>query len=159
MSSTRAKTAGNLLHPAAGRTAHSERRRAGRRDTRRAEDATVLEAIAQLEAESFSLLRLDDLRLEYDTARSDVFGAPAHVRPEADVVLGRLTTRGGDPTDPATVEARFHEASKLVTLTRPALGPRCGFTSVAGGNPINPDQQAAKLCLVGDLAQHIWHAV
>ncbi len=39
---------------------------------------------------------------------------------------------------------------------RVALSPQCGFASVAAGNLIGPDDQAAKLALVADVAHAVW---
>jgi 5-methyltetrahydropteroyltriglutamate--homocysteine methyltransferase len=107
-------------------------------------------------ADFFPRLRLDRLLLEYDTPRSGDFGALRHVRPDTAVVLGLLTTKAGDLEDAAAVEARIREASALVPLERLALSPQCGFASVASGNPVNQQQQEAKLRLVGELARRVW---
>lgn len=108
-------------------------------------------------ADLFPRLALDRLLLEYDTPRAGDFGALRHVRPETTVVLGLLTTKTGDLEDPAAVEARIREAAGIVPLERLALSPQCGFASVASGNPITPEQQEAKLRLVGHLARRVWN--
>jgi len=41
-------------------------------------------------------------------------------------------------------------------LERLALSPQCGFASVAGGNLLTQEEQAAKLRLVVDVAQAVW---
>ena len=96
------------------------------------------------------LTRYDRLLLEYDTPRAGDFGPLRHVRPEATVVLGLLTTKQGELEDAALVEARIREAARQVPLERLALSPQCGFASGEAGNPLTPAQQEAKLRRVGD---------
>lgn len=111
------------------------------------------EAIA---ADLFPNLRADRLLLEYDTPRSGDFGALEHVPDSMSVVLGLLTTKEGALEDAATVQARIREAEQIVPLDRLALSPQCGFASVASGNPLTPEQQEAKLLLVGEVARRVW---
>jgi 5-methyltetrahydropteroyltriglutamate--homocysteine methyltransferase len=102
------------------------------------------------------LTRYDRLLLEYDTPRAGDFGPLRHVRPEATVVLGLLTTKRGDLEDAALLETRIHEATRLIPLERLALSPQCGFASGEAGNPLTPSQQEAKLRRVGTVARRVW---
>jgi len=112
------------------------------------------EAIA---AEVFPrLTRYDRLLLEYDTPRAGLFGPLGHVRPEATVVLGLLTTKQGSLEDAGAIETRLREASRHVPLERLALSPQCGFASGEAGNPLTPEQQAAKLRRVAEVARRVW---
>jgi len=111
-------------------------------------------AIAQ---ELFPRLPLDVLLLEYDSDRAGGFEPLAHVRPETVVVLGLITTKSGALEDEREVEARIAEAAEIRPIEDLALSPQCGFASVAMGNPITPDQQRAKLELVGRLARRLWN--
>jgi len=43
-----------------------------------------------------------------------------------------------------------------VPLERLALSPQCGFASVAGGNLLTEEEQAAKLRRVVDVACAVW---
>lgn len=104
----------------------------------------------------FGGLEVDRLLLEYDTPRAGGFEALRHVRPEASVVLGLITTKSGELEDGAAVEARIREASAWVPMERLALSPQCGFASVEWGNPISPAEQQAKLQLVVDTARRVW---
>src|SRR5215208_1867958 len=106
------------------------------------------EAIA---AEMFPRLALDRLLLEYDTPRSGDFGALRYVPEGVSVVLGLLTTKQGELEDADRVEERIREAAALVPVERLALSPQCGFASVASGNPLTPEEQEAKLRLVGEV--------
>jgi len=102
------------------------------------------------------LTRYDRLLLEYDTPRAGDFGPLRHVRPEATVVLGLLTTKQGDLEDTALVETRIREAARQVPLERLALSPQCGFASGEAGNPLTPPQQEAKLRRVATIARRVW---
>jgi 5-methyltetrahydropteroyltriglutamate--homocysteine methyltransferase len=102
------------------------------------------------------LTRYDRLLLEYDTPRAGDFGPLRHVRPEATVVLGLLTTKQGELEDAALVETRIREAARQVPLERLALSPQCGFASGEAGNPLTPSQQEAKLRRVATVARRIW---
>jgi methionine synthase II (cobalamin-independent) len=72
------------------------------------------------------------------------------------VVLGLLTTKQGTLEDTAAVEARLHEATRLVPLERLAVSPQCGFASGEAGNPLTPEQQEAKLRRIGEIARRVW---
>jgi 5-methyltetrahydropteroyltriglutamate--homocysteine methyltransferase len=102
------------------------------------------------------LTRYDRLLLEYDTPRAGDFGPLRHVRPEATVVLGLLTTKQGALEEADAVEARIREAARHVPLERLAVSPQCGFASGEAGNPLTPDQQAAKLRRVSEVARRVW---
>lgn len=102
------------------------------------------------------LTRYDRLLLEYDTPRAGDFGPLRHVRPEATVVLGLLTTKQGALEEADAVEARIREAARHVPLERLAVSPQCGFASGEAGNPLTPPQQAAKLRRVVTIARRVW---
>jgi 5-methyltetrahydropteroyltriglutamate--homocysteine methyltransferase len=104
----------------------------------------------------FPRLDVDVLLLEYDTDRSGDFQPLACVRPGAVAVLGLVTTKSGDLEDEGVVEARIAEAARVKPLSELALSPQCGFASVAVGNPVTPDEQRAKLELVGRVAHRVW---
>jgi 5-methyltetrahydropteroyltriglutamate--homocysteine methyltransferase len=74
------------------------------------------------------------------------------------VVLGLLTTKQGALEDAGAVEARLREATRHVPLERLALSPQCGFASGEAGNPLTPEQQAAKLRRVAEIARRVWPA-
>ena len=104
------------------------------------------------------LSNFDRLLLEYDTPRAGDFPPLAQVRPGTDVVLGLLTTKKGDVEDDALVEKRIREAARYVPLEHLALSSQCGFASGEAGNPVTPEQQDAKLKLVGRVARRVWSA-
>ncbi len=102
------------------------------------------------------LTRYDRLLLEYDTPRAGDFGPLRHVRPEATVALGLLTTKQGALEDAGAVATRIREATRYVPLERLAVSPQCGFASGEAGNPLTPEQQEAKLRRVGEIARQVW---
>jgi 5-methyltetrahydropteroyltriglutamate--homocysteine methyltransferase len=116
-------------------------------------------AYDRIAAEVFPRLRnYDRLLLEYDSPRAGDFGPLQLVRPDTTVVLGLLTTKRGTLEDRAAVEARIREATKHIPLERLALSPQCGFASGEAGNPLTPEEQEAKLRLVGQVAARVWRA-
>jgi 5-methyltetrahydropteroyltriglutamate--homocysteine methyltransferase len=103
------------------------------------------------------LSNIDRLLLEYDTPRAGDFGPLQHVRPEAMVVLGLITTKDAAIEDAAAVESRIREASCFVPLERLALSPQCGFSSgEVPGYPVTLEAQQEKLRLIGRIARTVW---
>src|SRR5262245_51844904 len=102
------------------------------------------------------LTNCDRLLLEYDTPRAGTFGPLRHVGPGTAVVLGLLTTKQGALEDADALEARIREASRYVPLERLAVSPQCGFASGEAGNPLTPEEQAAKLRRVAQVARRVW---
>ncbi|HLH70510.1 MAG TPA: cobalamin-independent methionine synthase II family protein [Candidatus Dormibacteraeota bacterium] len=104
----------------------------------------------------FPKLRVDVLLLEYDSERAGGFEPLACIPPGTIAVLGLLTTKSGAVEEEAVIERRIQEAARVKPLEELALSPQCGFASVAVGNPVTPEQQRAKLELVGRVAHRIW---
>lgn len=102
------------------------------------------------------LTNYDRLLLEYDTPRAGDFGPLRHVRPDTTVVLGLATTKSGSLEDAARVETRIREAARYVPLERLALSPQCGFASGETATTMTPEEQEAKLRLVGQVARRVW---
>jgi 5-methyltetrahydropteroyltriglutamate--homocysteine methyltransferase len=102
------------------------------------------------------LSNYDTLLLEYDTPRAGDFSPLKHVRPDQAVVLGLITTKDGRLEDAAVVEQRIREAAAHVPLERLALSPQCGFASGEYATTMTHEEQAAKLRLVGQVADKVW---
>jgi 5-methyltetrahydropteroyltriglutamate--homocysteine methyltransferase len=96
------------------------------------------------------------LLLEYDDARSGGFEPLRHVPDDRMVVLGLVTTKRGDLESTDELVARIAEASRHVDRERLALSPQCGFGTSIVGNKLTPEQQAAKLRLVCEVAERVW---
>jgi 5-methyltetrahydropteroyltriglutamate--homocysteine methyltransferase len=111
-----------------------------------------------ISAQLFPRLDVDRLMLEYDTERAGTFGPLADVPSGVIAVLGLLTTKSGDLEDASAVKERIAEAATVKPLDELAVSTKCGFASVASGNPITPEQQSAKLELVAKVARDTWPA-
>ena len=101
------------------------------------------------------LTNYDRFLLEYDTPRAGDFSPLRHIRPEAELALGLLTTKRGALEDAGAVEARIRDATQSIPLRRLALSPQCGFASGEAGNPLTPEEQEAKLRLVAQVARRV----
>jgi len=105
----------------------------------------------------FERAKFDRFLLEYDDERSGGFEPLAHVREDATVVLGLITTKtGAIMENPDEVASRIQEAAKYVPLERLALSPQCGFASMMEGNAIATDEQERKMRLVKQVATSVW---
>jgi 5-methyltetrahydropteroyltriglutamate--homocysteine methyltransferase len=102
------------------------------------------------------LTNIDRLLLEYDSDRAGGFEPLADVLPTHEVVLGLVTTKDGALEDPDALVARVDEATRYVPLDRLALSPQCGFASGEISRTMTPEEQEAKLRLVGDVARRVW---
>jgi methionine synthase II (cobalamin-independent) len=105
---------------------------------------------------AFAELDVDALFLEYDTPRAGDF-APLRFVPESKrVVLGLVSSKTADMEDPDDLRRRIEEAAQHVDGERLGLSPQCGFASAAGGNPITPEAQEAKLRMIVEVAERVW---
>jgi methionine synthase II (cobalamin-independent) len=102
------------------------------------------------------LTNYDRLLLEYDSERAGDFAPLRHVRPEATVVLGLVSTKLHEVEDAAVIEARVKEATQYVPLERLAISPQCGFASGAPARTTSMEEQAAKLKVLGQVGQKLW---
>lgn len=103
----------------------------------------------------FPNLTVDEVLLEYDSARAGDFSPLRLLGDDTVAVLGLLTTKDAQLEDRAAIEARLAEAAKIRDLDKLAISTQCGFASAANA-PMTEDQQRAKLQLVADVAHSIW---
>jgi 5-methyltetrahydropteroyltriglutamate--homocysteine methyltransferase len=103
-------------------------------------------------------LNYDGYFLEYDTARAGGF-EPLRFLPKGDkiVVLGLVTSKSGELEKKEDVKRRIEEATQYVALDQLGLSPQCGFASTEEGNVLAEDEQWAKLRMVVELADEVWH--
>ena len=94
--------------------------------------------------------------LEFDDERSGGFEPLRHVPEDRTVVLGLVTTKSGRMETASELKTRIEEAAAYVPMERLALSPQCGFASTIEGNRITPEEQRAKLELVGSVARSVW---
>ncbi len=103
-------------------------------------------------------LNYDGYFLEYDTARAGGF-EPLRFLPKGNkiVVLGLVTTKSGTLEKKEDVKRRIEEAAKYAALDQLCLSPQCGFASTEEGNMLAEDEQWAKLRMIVELANEVWH--
>ena len=105
----------------------------------------------------FGGLEVDGFFLEYDDERSGTF-EPLRFVPEGKlVVLGLVTTKRPELEDEDMLKRRIDEASKYVDIDQLCLSPQCGFSSTVEGNRLTQEDQRAKLRLVVETAEEVWH--
>lgn len=91
--------------------------------------------------------------LEYDDARSGGFAPLEAVPDDRYVVLGLISTKRPELEPEDELLSRIEEAARHHPRANLALSPQCGFASTLEGNPLTPDDQAAKLSLVTRVAR------
>jgi len=104
----------------------------------------------------FGEVPVDAFFLEYDSERAGDFSPLRHVPAAKHVVLGLVSTKRTQLESPDELRRRIDEATRYLPIDRLALSPQCGFASVAGGNLVTEETQAAKLRLVVEAAASIW---
>jgi 5-methyltetrahydropteroyltriglutamate--homocysteine methyltransferase len=104
----------------------------------------------------FGEVPVDAFFLEYDSERAGDFSPLRHVPAGMTVVLGLVSTKRVQLESTDELRRRIDEATRHVPIERLALSPQCGFASVAGGNLVSEEDQAAKLRLVVEVAASIW---
>ena len=73
------------------------------------------------------------------------------------VVLGLISSKTPALESLDTLKRRTDEAAQFIDLDRLAISPQCGFASTVAGNPVTEADERAKLALVVQAAQAIWH--
>ncbi|HEY6606943.1 MAG TPA: hypothetical protein VIZ44_11360, partial [Gaiellaceae bacterium] len=103
-------------------------------------------------------LQVDGFFMEWDDERSGGF-EPLRFLPKGDkqVVLGLVTTKRGELESKDDLKRRIDEASKYAPIEQLCLSPQCGFSSTVEGNELTQDEQWAKLELIVELAEDVWH--
>jgi 5-methyltetrahydropteroyltriglutamate--homocysteine methyltransferase len=102
-------------------------------------------------------LEVDGYFMEWDDERSGGF-EPLRFLPRGDkrVVLGLVTTKGGQLETKDSLKRRIDEAARYAPLEQLCLSPQCGFSSTFEGNALTQEEQWAKLRLVVEVAQEVW---
>lgn len=99
---------------------------------------------------------VDTYFLEYESERAGDFSPLRWVPPGKHVVLGLVSSKIPALESANDLRRRIDEAARHVPMERLALSPQCGFASVAGGNLLTEEEQAAKLRLVVEVAEAAW---
>jgi 5-methyltetrahydropteroyltriglutamate--homocysteine methyltransferase len=105
----------------------------------------------------FSRIRADGFFLEFDDERSGDF-APLRFAGSngALIVLGLVSTKRPELERREALLPRVEQAAKHVGIERLAISPQCGFSSTHHGTDLTPEEQAAKLRLVIEIAREVW---
>jgi 5-methyltetrahydropteroyltriglutamate--homocysteine methyltransferase len=103
-------------------------------------------------------LQVDGYFMEWDDERSGGF-EPLRFLPkgEKQVVLGLVTTKRGELESKDELKRRIEEAAKFAPIEQLCLSPQCGFSSTVEGNELTHDEQWAKLSLIIEVAEEVWH--
>jgi len=104
----------------------------------------------------FGELPHDRFLLEYDSPRAGGFEPLRHVRKDAVVVLGLVSTKVAQLEPLDELRRRVDAAARYVPLERLAISPQCGFASDVVGNLIDEEDQRRKLERVVEAARKIW---
>jgi 5-methyltetrahydropteroyltriglutamate--homocysteine methyltransferase len=104
----------------------------------------------------FGEVPVDAFFLECDSERAGDFSPLRHVPAHKHVVLGLVSTKRAQLESRDDLRRRIDEATRYLPIERLALSPQCGFASVAGGNLLSEEEQAAKLRLVVQVASSVW---
>jgi 5-methyltetrahydropteroyltriglutamate--homocysteine methyltransferase len=104
----------------------------------------------------FTRARVNHFLLEYDTARAGDF-SPLRFVKDKGVVLGLISSKTPALESLADLKRRIEQATRYIDLDRLAISPQCGFASTVAGNPVTETDERAKLKLVVDAANEIWH--
>ena len=104
----------------------------------------------------FGELPHDRFLLEYDSPRAGGFEPLRHVRKDAVVVLGLVSTKVAQLEPVDELRRRVDAAARYVPLERLAISPQCGFASDVVGNLIDEEDQRRKLERVVEAARKIW---
>lgn len=103
-------------------------------------------------------LKYDRFFLEWDDERAGSLEALSVFRdkPNAEIVLGLLSSKTNTLDDEARVIRLLDEASKIISKDRLLLSHQCGFASCDGGNELTEDEQWAKIDQGQRIAQQYW---
>jgi 5-methyltetrahydropteroyltriglutamate--homocysteine methyltransferase len=94
--------------------------------------------------------------MEYDTERAGGFEPLRFVPKGKTVVLGIVTSKGGQLESKDDLKRRIEAATKFIEPDQLCLSPQCGFASTEEGNLLTEDEQWAKLRRVVEVAEEVW---
>ena len=95
--------------------------------------------------------------MEYDSERAGGFEPLRFVPKGKMVVLGLVTSKRGSLETKDSIKRRIEQAAEFIDPDQLCLSPQCGFASTEEGNILTEEEQWAKLRLIVDIADEIWH--
>lgn len=105
----------------------------------------------------FNVLEADSFFLEYDSSRAGDFRPLKYVPKRKLVVLGLVSSKTPELETIDELRGRIDDAARYLDLDQLCLSPQCGFASTIGGNPVTEDDEKAKLELIVETADRVWH--
>jgi 5-methyltetrahydropteroyltriglutamate--homocysteine methyltransferase len=104
----------------------------------------------------FNYIHVDSYFLEYDTERAGGFEPLRFVPKNKTIVLGLVSSKLPHLESKDMLKRRIEQATRYIDIDQLSLSPQCGFANSAEGNPLNEEQQFAKLRLVVEVANEVW---
>ena len=104
----------------------------------------------------FNQLDVDGFLLEFDSERAGTFEPLRHLPANTRAFLGLISSKTTELENADDLARRLDRAFRHAPADRLGLCPQCGFASSAGGNPIPPELQWAKLALTAQVAKRVW---
>jgi len=104
----------------------------------------------------FNYIHVDSYFLEYDTERAGGFEPLRFVPKNKTIVLGLVSSKLPQLESKDMLKRRIEQATRYIDIDQLSLSPQCGFANSAEGNPLNEEQQFAKLRLVVEVANEVW---
>ena len=105
----------------------------------------------------FDRINVNGYFMEYDDERSGGFQPLRLLPKDKTVVLGLVTTKSGTLESKDDIKRRIDQAAKFTDLDRLCLSGQCGFASTEEGNTLTEAEQWAKLALIVEVADEVWH--
>lgn len=104
----------------------------------------------------FNETAVDAFLLEFDTERAGNFEPLRYLPSNKRAFLGLISTKTNTLETVDALRSRLNDAFCYADPEQLGISPQCGFASSAGGNPITPEVQRAKLKLAVDVARRTW---
>jgi 5-methyltetrahydropteroyltriglutamate--homocysteine methyltransferase len=104
----------------------------------------------------FNAIDVKGYFLEYDTPRAGGFEPLRFLPKGKTAVLGLVSTKSRELEPKDLLKRRIDEAAKYCSLDQLALSTQCGFSSGIGIRALTPEDEAAKLRLVVEVAREVW---
>ena len=104
----------------------------------------------------FNETAVDAFLLEFDTERAGTFEPLRYLPSNKRAFLGLISTKTNTLETVDALRSRLDDAFRYSDPEQLGISPQCGFASSAGGNPITPEVQRAKLKLAVDVARRTW---
>jgi 5-methyltetrahydropteroyltriglutamate--homocysteine methyltransferase len=106
----------------------------------------------------FGGIRADAIFLEFDDPNGSDFSPLRFVGPDTRVVLGLVSTKVPEIENRDELRKRIDRAATYVPHERLCVSPQCGFSSRDKGTSLGVEHEIAKLRLLVEVAETVWHS-